>query len=37
MADYSTLSDTERGVLDDWWTYFSKRYNIIGRVVEEQM
>ncbi|TFK19270.1 progesterone binding protein [Coprinopsis marcescibilis] len=33
VADYSTLSEDERKVLDDWHSFFSKRYNIVGRVV----
>ncbi|EAU81041.1 hypothetical protein CC1G_10160 [Coprinopsis cinerea okayama7 len=33
IADYSDLGETERKVLDDWYAFFSKRYNIIGRVV----
>lgn len=28
------LSEKELGVLDDWYTFFSKRYNIVGRVVD---
>jgi predicted heme/steroid binding protein len=30
--EYSDLGDKEKGVLDDWFTFFSKRYNIAGRV-----
>ena len=30
--DWSELSDKEKGVLDDWYTFFSKRYNIVGVV-----
>lgn len=30
--DWSTLSDKEKGVLEDWLTFFSKRYNIVGKV-----
>ncbi|KAL5528728.1 hypothetical protein ACEPAF_7865 [Sanghuangporus sanghuang] len=32
--DYSTLPPSERKVLDDWHSFFSKRYNIVGRVVD---
>ncbi|EJP64944.1 hypothetical protein NHJ13051_001640 [Beauveria bassiana] len=32
VADWSTLSEKEKGVLDDWITFFSKRYNIVGVV-----
>ncbi|ODA80217.1 hypothetical protein RJ55_03175 [Drechmeria coniospora] len=31
-ADWSTLDDKEKIVLDDWITFFSKRYNIVGVV-----
>ncbi|CAI0641376.1 putative steroid-binding protein 3 [Colletotrichum fructicola] len=31
-ADWSDLSDKEKGVLNDWITFFSKRYNVVGRV-----
>lgn len=30
--DWQDLSDSEKKVLDDWFTYFSKRYNIVGVV-----
>lgn len=30
--DISGLTETERQTLDDWYTFFSYRYNIIGRV-----
>ncbi|EIM21903.1 cytochrome b5 [Wallemia mellicola CBS 633.66] len=33
VSDYSTLSEKELSVLDDWYKFFSKRYNIVGRVV----
>ncbi|EGX88339.1 progesterone binding protein, putative [Cordyceps militaris CM01] len=32
VADWSTLSEKEKGVLQDWITFFSKRYNIVGVV-----
>lgn len=35
-ADYSVLSEEHLGVLNQWYTYFSKRYNIVGKVVEEK-
>ncbi|KAF2458956.1 putative progesterone binding protein [Lineolata rhizophorae] len=28
--EYEDLSDKEKGVLNDWFTFFSKRYNIVG-------
>ncbi|KAM0746860.1 cytochrome b5 [Meredithblackwellia eburnea MCA 4105] len=34
VADYSTLDQAEMTVLDDWVKYFTKRYNIIGKVVD---
>ncbi|KAK7014397.1 putative steroid-binding protein 3 [Favolaschia claudopus] len=34
VSDYSELSDAERKVLDDWHAFFSKRYNVVGRVVD---
>ena len=30
--DWSDLDDKEKGVLNDWFTFFSKRYNIVGVV-----
>ncbi|RUP45257.1 cytochrome b5 [Jimgerdemannia flammicorona] len=35
VADYSTLDEKELKVLDDWLTFFTKRYNIVGKVVSE--
>lgn len=35
IADYSALSDKEQQVLNDWHTFFSKRYNIVGRLQPE--
>ncbi len=32
QADWSDLDDKEKGVLEDWVTFFSKRYNIVGVV-----
>jgi membrane-associated progesterone receptor component len=32
VSDFSTLSETETKTLNDWHTFFSKRYNIIGRL-----
>ncbi|MCJ1444437.1 MAG: hypothetical protein MMC23_004939 [Stictis urceolatum] len=31
---WEDLPDKEKKVLDDWMTFFSKRYNIVGRVVK---
>lgn len=30
--EWQELTDEEKKVLSDWVTYFSKRYNIVGRV-----
>lgn len=30
--DWSGLDEKEKGVLADWYTFFSKRYNIVGVV-----
>jgi membrane-associated progesterone receptor component len=35
ISDYSALSDKEKQVLNDWHTFFSKRYNIVGRLQAE--
>ncbi|KNZ45340.1 hypothetical protein VP01_822g3 [Puccinia sorghi] len=32
VADYSSLTEEELKVLDDWVVFFKKRYNIIGKV-----
>ncbi|KAF8980974.1 progesterone binding protein [Cyathus striatus] len=34
VADYSTLDEKDMKVLDDWFAFFSKRYNIVGKVVD---
>ncbi|PLW08790.1 hypothetical protein PCASD_03465 [Puccinia coronata f. sp. avenae] len=34
VPDYSSLSQEELKVLDDWVAFFKKRYNIIGKVVQ---
>jgi membrane-associated progesterone receptor component len=35
ISDFSELSDKEKQVLNDWHTFFSKRYNIVGRLQPE--
>jgi membrane-associated progesterone receptor component len=35
IPDFSALSDKEKQVLNDWHTFFSKRYNIVGRLQPE--
>lgn len=32
MAEWQDLDDKEKGVLNDWVTFFSKRYNVVGVV-----
>jgi len=32
VPDWYDLPEKEKGVLNDWVTYFSKRYNIVGVV-----
>ncbi|KAF8149347.1 cytochrome b5 [Crassisporium funariophilum] len=32
VADYKTLDEKDMKVLDDWHAFFSKRYNIVGKV-----
>ncbi|GAC97598.1 potential sterol binding protein [Pseudozyma hubeiensis SY62] len=32
VPDYSTLDDKQLKVLDDWHSYYTKRYNIVGKV-----
>ncbi|KAH6985975.1 cytochrome b5-like heme/steroid binding domain-containing protein [Ilyonectria robusta] len=32
LPDWQDLSDKEKGVLNDWVTFFSKRYNVVGHV-----
>ncbi|KAJ7644822.1 cytochrome b5-like heme/steroid binding domain-containing protein [Roridomyces roridus] len=34
IPDYSELSEKDRKVLDDWHSFFSKRYNVVGRVTD---
>ncbi|KAF2816179.1 putative progesterone binding protein [Mytilinidion resinicola] len=35
IADWENLDDKEKGVLADWFTFFSKRYNIVGKLKPE--
>jgi predicted heme/steroid binding protein len=35
VADYEDLPDNEKQVLNDWFTFFSKRYNVVGKVKSE--
>ncbi|KDQ54287.1 hypothetical protein JAAARDRAFT_38445 [Jaapia argillacea MUCL 33604] len=34
VPDYSDLPDNELKVLNDWHAFFTKRYNVVGRVVD---
>ncbi|KAJ7161916.1 cytochrome b5 [Mycena crocata] len=34
VPDYSDLNEADRKVLDDWHGFFTKRYNIVGRVID---
>ncbi|KAJ6594924.1 progesterone binding protein [Mycena capillaripes] len=34
IPDYSELTEADRKVLDDWHGFFTKRYNIVGRVTD---
>lgn len=34
VPDYSTLPENQMKVLDDWHSFFSKRYNIVRRVTD---
>ncbi|ETN36319.1 uncharacterized protein HMPREF1541_08596 [Cyphellophora europaea CBS 101466] len=35
VPDWSDLEDKHKTVLDEWYTFFSKRYNIVGKVSHE--
>lgn len=32
MPDWYDLPEKEKTVLDEWYQFFSKRYNIVGKV-----
>jgi hypothetical protein len=34
--EWEDLSEEHQKVLADWYTFFSKRYNIIGKVAKEE-
>ncbi|OSD04112.1 progesterone binding protein [Trametes coccinea BRFM310] len=34
VSDYSTLSEGDMKTLNDWFDFFSKRYNIVGKVID---
>ena len=31
-AEWTDLDDKEKSTLDEWVTFFSKRYNVVGKV-----
>ena len=31
-SEWQDLPDKEKGTLNDWVTFFSKRYNVVGKV-----
>lgn len=32
VPEWYDLPDKEKTVLDEWYTFFSKRYNVVGKV-----
>ena len=32
--DWTTLDAKQKKTLDDWYTFFSKRYNVVGKVAD---
>ena len=34
--EWEDLDDKEKKVLDDWFAFFSKRYNVVGRVAKSE-
>jgi len=36
-SEWRDLPDKEKKVLDDWMTFFSKRYNVVGQLVGAEM
>ncbi|KAI8992934.1 progesterone binding protein [Trametes punicea] len=34
VSDYSTLSEADMKTLNDWFDFFSKRYNVVGKVID---
>ncbi|KAI0743671.1 cytochrome b5-like heme/steroid binding domain-containing protein [Daedaleopsis nitida] len=34
VSDYSTLSEGDMKTLNDWFDFFTKRYNIVGKVID---
>ncbi|PIL36298.1 hypothetical protein GSI_01961 [Ganoderma sinense ZZ0214-1] len=34
VSDFSSLSETDMKTLNDWYDFFSKRYDVVGRVID---
>ncbi|KAM5533750.1 hypothetical protein V8D89_012623 [Ganoderma adspersum] len=34
VSDYSSLSQADMKTLDDWYDFFSKRYDVVGKVID---
>ncbi|KAH9940363.1 progesterone binding protein [Epithele typhae] len=34
VSDYSTLSEGDMKTLNDWFDFFTKRYNVVGKVID---
>jgi hypothetical protein len=37
VGGWEDLDADEMKVLNDWYTFFQKRYNIVGKVVEKEI
>jgi hypothetical protein len=37
VAEWDDLDDKYKTVLDEWYTFFSKRYNIVGKVSDSKL
>ncbi len=37
VPDWDDLDDKYKTVLDEWYTFFSKRYNIVGKVSDSKL
>jgi membrane-associated progesterone receptor component len=35
VPQWEDLDDEKKGVLNDWYTFFSKRYNVVGKLVKD--
>ncbi|KAJ3477730.1 hypothetical protein NLI96_g10263 [Meripilus lineatus] len=34
IPDYTQLPDADKKVLNDWYDFFTKRYNVVGKVID---